>query len=417
MVGDEVPELDEPLGDPRSLVQQGSGVEERPEVDGRNAELGAALGGDQIARGRVGGGHRLVAEELQRTEFGQPDRDVIQVDVDPATAAVPRVARVGGGDDVEEQRDVGEAPRHQADAVQRPAGGDESDRADQTARRLVAGDAVERRRDPAGSCGVGGDGERDLTEGDGEGGPRAGAPGDQVVVVHAVRDAVRTAGAVEAGGELVEVGLADQDRAGVEQADDDRRGRGGDVGVVGAGERGRPAGDVDAVLDGERDPEEREPGLLGGGQGLQLSAPGEQVGLGDHGDPDRVVTAGLDLAQGLEADLGRRRAAGGVRGGEFADPRRRGRSHRSGTDAVSDGVVGDQTHAVDCRPFGFRLGDGGVTAVFRRRPLAQIVQKAALPVLLQRGEIAVEVVAFEGGDEVAVPLDPGRRPEAGGFSP
>ena len=75
--------------------------------------------------------------------------------------------------------------------------------------------------------------------------------------------AVRRARADQAGRELVEVRLADRNRAGVDQPRHRRRARSGHVREGRTARRGRDAGEVDVVLDRERDAEERQPFTLG----------------------------------------------------------------------------------------------------------------------------------------------------------
>ena len=71
------------------------------------------------------------------------------------------------------------------------------------------------------------------------------------------RDAIGRAHADEAGRELIEIGLADDDRAGALEPLDDEGRRLRLVGEGGTGGGGRQAGDVDIVLDDERDAEQR----------------------------------------------------------------------------------------------------------------------------------------------------------------
>ena len=88
--------------------------------------------------------------------------------------------------------------------------------------------------------------------------PELDPPEIRFAAEHAARHRVRRAGAVQPGGELVEVGLADVDRARRRAAAHHRRGGGRLVGVVRAGQRGRHPGDVDAVLDPERHAVQRQ---------------------------------------------------------------------------------------------------------------------------------------------------------------
>ena len=103
-------------------------------------------------------------------------------------------------------------------------------------------------------------------------------------------DAVGRAHADQPGGELVEIGLADQDRAGGEQPLDRGGRRAGHVGELRAGGGGRQAGDVDIVLDRERHAPERA--ALGCRHRLELSGPGPQLGLGTRA----IQTASASLA-------------------------------------------------------------------------------------------------------------------------
>ena len=97
------------------------------------------------------------------------------------------------------------------------------------------------------------------------------------------------AGPVETGRELVEARLADEQRTGVDQSLYRRRGRVGDVSVFGAGERGREAGHVDAVLDAERDAVERQ--LRGSFARFEFGGRAAEFVSPEHGYPGAVVTA------------------------------------------------------------------------------------------------------------------------------
>ena len=88
-----------------------------------------------------------------------------------------------------------------------------------------------------------------------------------------VNGAVPRVDAENAPGELGQVGLADDDGAGVERALDDRRVRGRDVVAVDARAVGRPdPGGVDQVLDEQRAPCERPVG----GAEQRLVEPGDR---------------------------------------------------------------------------------------------------------------------------------------------
>ena len=201
--------------------------------------------------------------------------------------ARPGVVRVRPGQHREHGGRVGDVAGEHADAVERAAGREHAAGADEPAGRLQPDDPVHRGRHPARAGGVGAQGEGDDPGGDGDGAARARPAGDQIAAEHALGSAVRGAGAVEAGGELVEVGLADDDRAGGEQPGD-----AGGVPVRGVGERraggrGGEPGDVDVVLDGAGHGVERQLRR----HRRQLVRPGPQRrGLGAR-DPDGVVAA------------------------------------------------------------------------------------------------------------------------------
>ena len=97
---------------------------------------------------------------------------------------------------------------------------------------------------------------------------RAGArsAGNELGVERVARNAIRRAHADQAGGELVEIGLADNDRAG--RAQPRHRGRivRRLIGKSGTGRRRRQAGDVDIVLHRDGNAVERPPVGAGRGQ-------------------------------------------------------------------------------------------------------------------------------------------------------
>ena len=87
--------------------------------------------------------------------------------------------------------------------------------------------------------------------------PELDPPGMSFGIEQVARHAVGRAHADQAGGELIEVGLADDDRAGLPQARDHGRVARGLVGEGRTGRRGRQALDVDVVLDRDRNAVER----------------------------------------------------------------------------------------------------------------------------------------------------------------
>ena len=200
------------------------------------------------------------------------------------------------------------------DAVERAAGGDKSPGAEQAAGGLEADEIVERGGDAAGAGGVGAECETDQAGGDGDGRAGAGSARDVARVEDAGTGAVGGARAHQAGGELVEIGFADGDGAGVHQGLHDGGVAAGRVGVSRAAGGGGNAGHVDIVLDGEGDAEEG----FGGGEriGFQLAGAGDGDFARDQGDPYGLDRPGVDAPVDLGDHFGR---AGFARAVEFAE--------------------------------------------------------------------------------------------------
>ncbi len=230
----------------------------------------------------------------------------------------PGIVRVGAGEDVEDVGGVVDGVREHADAVQRAAGRDDAVGAHQAAGRLEPDDAVHRGGDAARAGGVGAEGEGDAAGGHGDGAARARPARDEIASEDALAGAVGGADAGQPGRELVEVGLADEDRAGVEQPPDGRGVAARRIGEVGTCGRGGEPGGVDVVLHRERDAEERECGRVELFEGACALA--QFVG-GDLADPDGVVPA-LGEAPEDEVDaLARSRAAAEIGAAQGADAR------------------------------------------------------------------------------------------------
>src|SRR5581483_4756999 len=154
----------------------------------------------------------------------------------------------GGGTDC--PRIIGGEGQHR-DTIKGAARGDDSQRVEQTRRRLEADEVIAPRWHAAGAGRVGPQGEADEAGGDGD--RRAGTrpAGDVLGIEGVAADAVGAAVAGQPGAELVEVGLADEDGAYLLEIGDDRGRPFRDVGVRRTTGRGGPAGHVDVVLDGE----------------------------------------------------------------------------------------------------------------------------------------------------------------------
>jgi hypothetical protein len=190
----------------------------------------------------------------------------------------PRIVVLGveAGQHLVHQGRAGQVGGEHADAVQRAAGGNQAARAPAALGGLEADQVVERGRHPARAGGVGAqrEGHQPRRHGDRRAG--AGAAADIGLVEHAQRRAIGAADPDQAGGELVEIGLADQHGAGRDQPLDHGRRALGRIGEGRAGGAGRQAGDVDIVLHRERH--------AGQGQGLAGRDPGvDGAGLGQDG--------------------------------------------------------------------------------------------------------------------------------------
>ena len=185
--------------------------------------------------------------------------------------------------------------REDRNAVQGAAGGEHTPVAHAAARRLQPHDVVEGGGNASRARRVGAQRERHQPRRDGHRRPRARSARDVVGVEDAAWRAVGRTRAIQAGSELVEVGLPDQDRARFDQPSD-----GGGVlrrlvRVRGTGRGGRQAGRVDVVLDRERNAVEREPLIFvtPSGERAQLSLDA----LRRHQrEPDRIRAPCLDAA-------------------------------------------------------------------------------------------------------------------------
>ena len=214
VLGQELAELDEPLGHPRALVEQSARGQEGCERDLDDvAVLGQAVPETEV-RAVLG----LVAEELELV-------DRRQTDPDPGPGVVRRaaVARPGSASSRPATTSKTRSTSSTLPAIRLMQSSDLHAGTSPTAlisprEGLNPIDAVERGGDPAGARGVRGHRERHLAQRHGERGPGARAARDQVAAEDTPRDGVRGPGAVEPGGELVEARLADEEAAGVEQA-------------------------------------------------------------------------------------------------------------------------------------------------------------------------------------------------------
>ncbi len=193
------------------------------------------------------GGHRELGERLPR------DRDPERARLGRQRVREPFGVGLGGG--VEEERCVGHGPRDRSVHGQAvPVRGSVPD---PTALRLEAEDAGEAGRRPDGSQTVGAEGESAQPGGNGDGRPPArparAVPGVPWVAGGAPRRRLGEG----PGGELGARRLPDDDGSRPAERGDDRGVGSGDNRVA-AGAPGRDfAGDIDGVLDRDRDTEQR----------------------------------------------------------------------------------------------------------------------------------------------------------------
>ena len=211
------------LGDPRAAVEQLGGFQERARCRPRpasrpppasrsmaaanSAAASASPKNWQLVRPR-----HAEAEARRRSPVAVPARGANRgrAASKPAATLSTRAASAASAANTVTQsseRQAGTTPR----VLQRPLVG------------FSADEAIERRRHAAGAGGVGAEGEGDEPRRHRHGRAGARSAADIGAVVDAAGRAVGTARPDQAGGELVEVGLAHDDRAGRLQAFDDRR--------------------------------------------------------------------------------------------------------------------------------------------------------------------------------------------------
>ncbi len=241
---------DSAFGHPRALIQLCRQVRKGAEV---NLDQLCAKRAPLLERCLIGCLHLRVVEELGIGRYGQfrPDRqaDRRATGVGAAVGVAGIEAAGDGGDCL----GVGNSQGEYRDAIEGSAGRYQSGIGQPAAGRFETDDIVEAGRHAAGPGGVGAERKGYQTTGDHTGGAGAGAAAD-VTGVEAVADgAIRGTGADQAGGELVQIGLANQNGSCRAQAGND-----GGIGTSlvsegRAGGSGVPASCVDVVLYREGD--------------------------------------------------------------------------------------------------------------------------------------------------------------------
>ncbi len=124
---------------------------------------------------------------------------------------------------------------------------------------------------------------------------------------------MRRTRADKAGRELVEIGLADGDRARRDESRDDGGTFLRHIGIGRAASAGRQASDIDIVLHREGQAEKRQPRLVLARQGIERTGAGDNILVGKTRDPDGGVATGRDAPQRLGRDVFGAHAAGARR--------------------------------------------------------------------------------------------------------
>ena len=201
------------LRHPGPVVKEARGFVERLDVDlhDRGAEAGQAR-----ERGLVGGGRDLVAEEqaLARHRHADPHARGHRSRRAERPWARIGIGGIGAGHGRERGEGIVDGEREHRDAIERAAGRHDARGGDQAEARLEADDVAQPRRHAARAGGVGAERERNEAGADRDRRTRARSAGNQRRIEQVARSAVGRAHADEAGGELVEIGLADDDGAG-----------------------------------------------------------------------------------------------------------------------------------------------------------------------------------------------------------
>ncbi len=257
MLLDEPPDGSVTFREPRPLVEQFARGKERREVDlaEPDPELGQLvhLTPERVGDRRVAGGQDRIARHTD-DHVGGRGRWPLAPRCDRPRVDVPTIRMV---EHAEHDRGVVRGEREHRDTVEGAARRDDPDGADQAERRLAPDDVAERGRDPTRPGGVGAERERNEPGRDGDPRARTRPAGHDRRIERVDRCAIGRPRPDQPGGELVEVRLAHDDTARAhEPADGHRRVRRG-VGERRAPGGGRHPGDVDVVLDGERDPRQR----------------------------------------------------------------------------------------------------------------------------------------------------------------
>ena len=187
---------------------------------------------------------------------------------------------------------------------------------DQPKARLQPDDVVEHRGHAAGACGIGAQRQRHQSGRYRDRRTRTRSARNQIAAHRIVGNAIGRTHADQAGRELVEIGLADDDRAGRAQPRHRSGVVGRRIGKRRAGGGGRQAGDVDIVLDRDGNAVERKLRGIFRAQRLGFRQRLFFIAQADE-DGGIVVIANALIA--ARHGLRRRNGAGAMRGDDRGD--------------------------------------------------------------------------------------------------
>ena len=238
------------LGDPGSAVEQVGDREQRRHVD-RRGHCIVQQRRQIVARGVERGFRQRIAAEFAACRIGHPDAQPRRHRAGPCgDRQRPREA-VGGVVSLHDAIDglsILDRAREHRQGIERPAGRHHAARRHAAQGRFEADDVVECRRHAARSRRVGADREADEAVRYRHRRAAARAARHISRVAGVARHRIGRADPHQAGGELVEIGLADHDRAGLDQPLHRERGLVRRMGESGAGGGGRQSRDIDIVL-------------------------------------------------------------------------------------------------------------------------------------------------------------------------
>ena len=311
------------FGDPRALVEQPRGLIKRLQIefDQRGAERCPALKRLAIGflRGAVAEENQLAVARHAETEFFGKRGHCSERPV-----ARKRIGAVGSCHRRQRGHCVVDGEREHRNAVQRPACRHQTGVGDQPEARLQSDDVVEHRGHAARTCRVGAECERHQAGGNRNRRSRTRPARNQIGANRIDGNAIGRADADQTGGELVEIGLADDDGAGRAQFCHRRRILRGRIGEGRAGRRGRQALRVDIVLHGNRHAIQRKRRRVLRGQRFGLR---QRLLLVAQTDEHGRVVIGADALIAARNSLRRGHGRGAVRGDDGGNGFRRVRPH------------------------------------------------------------------------------------------